>query len=167
MNVSDIKSSDWALSLAEISEAVEGVDDINQCIGIILSTVKGSDPFRPTFGSDVWDFIDRPLPIAIANMKRAIREAIDLWEPRVIVTNVEHTYQNEAGTTDGVLAGMKFNISWKLKESFTTGTVEVNFGLYDKLIKSTQTEVPATPNANLTTEDGDPLLTEGGDNITI
>ncbi|MGI9158240.1 MAG: GPW/gp25 family protein, partial [Saprospiraceae bacterium] len=90
MNVNDIKSADWALATSGISQVVEGVDDINQCLAIITATKKGSDPFRPTFGSDIWDWIDRPLALALPNMKRAITEAVGTWEPRVVVTTIEH-----------------------------------------------------------------------------
>lgn len=167
MNLNDIKSADWSLAVGAIGNVVEGIDDINQCIVTILSTKKGSDPFRPDFGSDVWEWIDRPLPVAVPNMKRAIFEAVGLWEPRVIVTSVEHAYQNEAGRQEPVQAGMKFNISWKLRQTQTTGSVEVILGLYDQLVKAAQQTPPVLTNQQLTTETSEELQTETSQNIVV
>jgi len=167
MNVSDIKSADRSLATANIGDVVEGIDDINQCIVIILSTKKGSDPFRPDFGSNIWEWIDRPLPLAVPNMKRAIFEAIGLWEQRVIVTKVEHAYQNEAGASAPVHAGIRFNISWKLRKSQTTGAVEVTLGLYDALVKNAQKQTPILTYTNLTTENQETILAETGENIVV
>ncbi len=167
VSIQDIKSADWSLSTKSAGGVSEGIDDINQCIGIILGTQKGSDPFRPTFGSDIWDWIDRPLPIAVPNMKRAIYEAIGLWEPRVIVTSVEHVYQNEAGLQEPVQAGIKMDIAWKLRKTQTTGSVQVTLGLYDKIVKAAQ-QLPVISGAKLlTTEGGDLLTTEAAENIAV
>jgi phage baseplate assembly protein W len=167
VNVSDIKSADWSFSVSSIGEAVEGVADINQCIGVIIGTQKGSDPFRPDFGSDVWDWIDRPLGIAIPNMKRAIIEAVALWEPRVTITGIEYAYQNTAGENAPVYSGARFNIYWKLKQTQTTGTAEVTLGLYDTIQKAEQTQPPVPLFITLLTESGDVVQTEAGENIVI
>lgn len=167
MNVGDIKSADWSLAVGAIGNVVEGIDDINQCIITLLSTQKGSDPFRPDFGSDVWDWIDRPLNIAVPNMKRAIFEAVALWEQRVIVTRVDHVFQNETGRQEPIFSGAKFNIGWKLKRTQTTGSVEVTLGLYDALVKKAQ-QSPSVISVNyLTTELSDPILTETEKNIIV
>ena len=52
----DITSADWSLTLdanspsgssgSGIGNVVQGIADINQCIGIILATPPGSDPLR-------------------------------------------------------------------------------------------------------------------------
>lgn len=161
MNIQDIKSADWALSTSGLGGVVEGIDDINQCIVIILSTLKGSDPLRPLFGCDVWRWVDRPLKASLPFMKRAIREAIELWEPRVIVTSVDYIFQNESGgTTGGVFSGVRFLIGWKLRKKLTTGSVEVNLGLYDAIIKAAQQDEVQTAPSMITTEGGDPITTE-------
>lgn len=167
MNISDIKSADWALATSGIREVVEGIDDINQCIAIVLSTKKGSDPFRPTFGSDIWDWIDRPVNTALPNMKRAIFEAVGLWEPRVTVTSVSHEYQNEAGANAPVQSGIRFRVFWKLKKTQTTGQALVTLGLYDVVTKAAQQVAPVLTDFLITTETGDAITTEAGNNIVI
>ena len=73
-NLNEITYVDWQCKLNGIGDVAEGVEDINQCIAIILSTQKGSDPHRPTFGSDIIKYVDYPINIAKANI---IRETID------------------------------------------------------------------------------------------
>lgn len=49
-------------------------NSINQCIAIILTTRKGSVPLRPTFGSEIYKYVDYPVNEAIPNITR---ETID------------------------------------------------------------------------------------------
>ena len=52
--LADIASVDWSLELGIIGSVVHGIDDIDQCIAIILTTPPGADPLRsltaPTCG---------------------------------------------------------------------------------------------------------------------
>jgi phage baseplate assembly protein W len=107
VTLDDIQSADWSLMLdsslnsfqpsaisgppepgSGIGNVVQGVDDVNQCIGIILGTPKGSDPLRPTFACDLWQWIDAPVNVARPHLVREIVEAITKWEPRVRVLSV-------------------------------------------------------------------------------
>lgn len=47
-NLTEITYVDWQLKFNTIGGVAEGVEDINQCIAIILLTRKGSVPHRPT-----------------------------------------------------------------------------------------------------------------------
>ena len=58
--LNEITYVDWQYKLNSIGSVAEGVEDINQCIAIILLTQKGSDPLRPTFGSGRFDVINLP-----------------------------------------------------------------------------------------------------------
>jgi len=93
--IQDIKATNWQLSNVTIGQVVEGIDDIRQCIGIILTNTKGSDPLRPLFGSDIWRFIDNPVNTAVANISAEIIDCIGKWEQRIIIK--ELTY-NIAGS---------------------------------------------------------------------
>jgi phage baseplate assembly protein W len=101
VTLDDIQSADWSLALdssqpsavsvqpgAGIGNVVQGIDDVNQCIGIILATPKGSDPLRPTFGCDLWRWLDAPVNVARPHLVREIVEALTIWEPRVRVLSV-------------------------------------------------------------------------------
>jgi phage baseplate assembly protein W len=87
----DISSTMWSLSIRDYGLVATDLDDIIECILLILSTDKGSDPFRPSFGFNIAALIDKPVNFVIPNGKLGILEALDEWESRVKVTKIEHT----------------------------------------------------------------------------
>jgi phage baseplate assembly protein W len=86
----DIQASDWQLSTEGVGIVVQGLDDIRQCVNLILLTRKGSDPLRPEFGCDMYLYIDKPINTALPLMKKAMLEAIRQWEPRIDVLGITH-----------------------------------------------------------------------------
>lgn len=86
--LTDIKSRDWQISTAGVGLVAEGLEDIRQCLDICLRTTKGSDPLRPQFGSDIYQYADKPLSVAIPNIVRSIIEAVQIWETRVVINKV-------------------------------------------------------------------------------
>lgn len=120
--LNEITYVDWQLKINEIGSVSEGIEDINQCIAIILSTQKGSVPHRPTFGSDILKYVDYPINSAKANIIRETVDAITLWEIRVNVDSVSV----EIDETQ-----LKIKVQWSLKEdSSVSSATEVN---YDKI----------------------------------
>ena len=115
--LNEIKYVDWQFKLNGIGEVAEGVEDINQCIALILNTPKGSDPHRPTFGSNILKYIDYPVNIAKANIIRETIDAITLWETRVKVNKTEVEI-------DG--SSILIKVEWTLKSGKASGTAEVN-----------------------------------------
>lgn len=66
-----------------------GASDIEQAMRIILSTVPGERPMRPTFGCRAWELVFDPNAAVAQNlMADYVREAIAMWEPRVNVLDV-------------------------------------------------------------------------------
>ncbi|KMK51947.1 phage baseplate protein [[Actinobacillus] muris] len=102
----DIQHTHWQIAPAHL-EAVQGEDDLHQCIATILTTRKGSDVLRPDFGSDHFDYLDQPFDIAVPNMVREIFVAIGKWEKRVIVQNV---------VINGTAPHFHFRIEWVVAE---------------------------------------------------
>jgi len=88
---SDINTTMWSMSTSEYGAVVTDLDDIIQCVLLILSTDRGSDPFRPEFGFNLGRLVDRPVNFVIPNGKLGILDALEQWEPRVTVTKIEHT----------------------------------------------------------------------------
>lgn len=117
--LSKITEKDWGLSIETQGEVVQGISDINQCIYIILMTVKGTDPLRPDFGCDVFRWIDQPINVAIANMVKEAAAAIKKWEPRVVVTNVK-------AVPDG--SAIKMTIEWEGLGRNLTGSLDIKYG---------------------------------------
>lgn len=98
VTLSQITSADWSLMLdssssstspgSGIGSVVQGLDDIDQCIRIICTTIPGEDPFRPTFGVDLLDLIDKPIPVAAPAIVGRLTAAIKKWETRVTVKSI-------------------------------------------------------------------------------
>jgi len=95
--VADIGSASWSLMLdatanrgpgSGIGNIVQALDDVNQCIGIILRTHPGEDPLRPTFGCDLLQYLDAPLPVAKSKVIASVVNVLALWEPRITVQSV-------------------------------------------------------------------------------
>lgn len=129
--LADITSADWSLALdapgmrgSGLGQVVQGAADVDQCIRIILTTPKGSDPLRPMFAADIWQYIDYPVNAAIPAIVREVTQAITLWEPRVTLTGVKAAPITDDSTQSG--AHLEVTISWQLKLS-TTGTAPPPF----------------------------------------
>jgi phage baseplate assembly protein W len=78
----------WQVSLSNPNAIVEGVEDIAQCVYNILATVKGSDPLRADFGSDVYLYIDKPMNEIQPLLAYAVTESLQKWEKRIKVKKV-------------------------------------------------------------------------------
>ena len=64
--------------------------DIEQAIELILATAPGERPMRPEFGCGVHDFVFDSIDAGtVGKMELAIRDALDRWEPRVVVQTIE------------------------------------------------------------------------------
>ncbi len=64
--------------------------DIDQAIELILGTAPGERPMRPEFGCGVHDFVFDTIDAGtVARMETEIRGALDRWEPRVEVSDVQ------------------------------------------------------------------------------
>lgn len=85
--LSNITSVHWQPALNR-DDVVEGIDDIDQSIRIILKTPKGSDPHRPEFGSNLHLYLDMPIQQATPHVVRESVDAIREWEPRCEVVRV-------------------------------------------------------------------------------
>jgi phage baseplate assembly protein W len=109
----DITSADWSLELGSIGGVVQGIRDIDQCLAIILTTPRGSDPLRPTFGADLWRYIDNPISVAIPSIVREVSAAIAMWEPRVAIQSVTVSPASDSGSQSG--AHLNVFVTWQLK----------------------------------------------------
>lgn len=84
MNRNDTRN--WQVSINDPTARVEGAEDMAQCIYTILNTIPGSDPLRPTFGSQVYRYIDAPINRVEPRLVYEAITAIERWEKRVTVT---------------------------------------------------------------------------------
>jgi uncharacterized protein len=64
--------------------------DIEQAIELILGTAPGERPMRPEFGCGVHDYVfDTIDATTVAQMEAEVRDALDHWEPRIEVVDVD------------------------------------------------------------------------------
>ncbi|MFN3437785.1 MAG: GPW/gp25 family protein [Acidovorax sp.] len=113
-----ITASDWQLAIGQPGKALTGLADIAQCFRVILTTPKGSDPLRPDFGSDVWQYVDWPIAQALPHLVRECWDAITLWEPRVTLESIKPRQGDEPHQV--VVA-----IAWRVAGQGATQNAEV------------------------------------------
>jgi phage baseplate assembly protein W len=113
ITLADIKLADWSLAVGAIGAVVQGIADIEQCLGIIVTTPRGSDPLRPTFGADIWRYIDFPISRALPAIVSELTLAITIWEPRVNLVSVTVQPVNDATAQSG--AHLDIILNWQLK----------------------------------------------------
>jgi phage baseplate assembly protein W len=84
--------------------------DVDQAIQLILSTAPGERPMRPEFGCGVHDFVFDTIDAGtVARMETEIRAALDRWEPRIEVSELDFDL-------DGVERGeLLINIAYRLR----------------------------------------------------
>ena len=112
ITLADITSADWSLQLGAIGGVVQGIADVEQCLGIIVTTPRGSDPLRPTFGADIWRYIDFPIDEALPAVVSELTSAITMWEPRVNLISVTAQPVNDGSTQSG--AHLDVTLTWQL-----------------------------------------------------
>ena len=76
-----------------------GETDVEEAIMLILSTSPGERRIRPEFGCDLHAFVFEGLTAAtFGHIDRAIRVALDRWEPRIEVEGIAFTEDPDGGT---------------------------------------------------------------------
>jgi phage baseplate assembly protein W len=111
-------TKNWQVSLTDSTKMVKDLEDIVQCVYTIITTVKGSDPLRPDFGSDLYLYFDRPLNESQPAMIYSIISAVTAWEKRIKITNVrlliaepdKRNIEIEAVLTDSTQLTITLNI---------------------------------------------------------
>lgn len=67
-----------------------GSESIRECIEAVLLTSPGERLGRPELGAGLPKFVHQPNTLLTrTRMVEAVRRSLALWEPRIIVTNVE------------------------------------------------------------------------------
>lgn len=90
--LSDITNTVWDDSLQGFGYIVEGISCKKQQIDIAIRTSKGSDPLRLDFGTTIYLQLDKPMNIAIPNIKNEIATVIKKYVPSVTLKKITYTY---------------------------------------------------------------------------
>lgn len=96
--------SGWAFPVRTSSSGgialVAGGRELTESIRLILATAPGERPMRPEFGCAVHDHVFAPADENTAGLiSYEVRRALDRWEPRIEVTEVDVSFDSrERGT---------------------------------------------------------------------
>jgi len=84
---------------------LKGYDHLRQSIRDILKTPIGSRVMRRDYGSRIWDLVDAPINAeTLAELHIATAEALDKWEPRILIESVAVTFDPlKVRISDGVV----------------------------------------------------------------
>lgn len=86
-----------------------GVSDIDRGIRVVLSTAPGERVMRPAFGCRIWELMFEPINSnTLGLMAEAVREALQRWEPRIDVMNVD--VQPDDDDPGVVRIGIEYNV---------------------------------------------------------
>jgi len=67
-----------------------GDTDVQEAIDVILGTAPGERPMRPEFGCGIHDHVFSNIDAStVATIEVDIREALDRWEPRIEVLDID------------------------------------------------------------------------------
>lgn len=91
MQITQVKSSLFTLSLAGPGQIKQGIDFINQNIEILLLTPKGGDPLRPEFGCDARGKIDQPINKVRGSLINDVKNALNTFIPEIVVVKIVPT----------------------------------------------------------------------------
>lgn len=119
VTVDTITTGNWQLSNAEYGQVAVDADDICMSIQNILFIRRGEVPGNPYAGSNILQWVDKPLSVAIPGIKAEVIDAITQQEPRVIITTVTIAFDGDTGAT-------QFAINMKVVGTANTATYNLN-----------------------------------------
>ena len=90
-------------------------EDVREAISVILGTAPGERPMRPEFGCGIHDYVFESVDAyLVGRLGKEVRRALDRWEPRIDVVNVELSV--EPSRDGGVLNELVvIDITYQLK----------------------------------------------------
>jgi len=106
---------------------VRGERDIEQSIRIILETSPGERVMRPEFGCRIHDLVFASNDASTQGLAiHWVKEALDRWEPRIDVLQVDVSQDTEQ---DGV---MLVNIHYRIKDTHNDRSIVYPFYLTEE-----------------------------------
>ena len=86
-------------------------DSVRQAVWIILGTAKGERVMRPDFGCGLYDLVFEPItPATLGRISRIVRSDLLRFEPRIEVTDVQVTPQNDLAMGQMLLINVDYRV---------------------------------------------------------
>jgi phage baseplate assembly protein W len=117
MQDSQIVGRGWAFPIT-VSQTggiglVSGETELEQAMHLILGTDPGERPMRPEFGCRLNDFIFAPADATTAGLVAyEVRVALERWEPRVTIDDVEVTPDPDEPST------LWIDVTYTIRETY-------------------------------------------------
>lgn len=112
MAIKDWLGQDTTFPINGAFKPQTSIDEVNQCIQLLIATVPGERVQRPEFGcrlyTRIWDNIDEVASQGLTD----IREAIEIYEPRVDLVSVNSRIFRDTGR-------VLFAVEYRIKDSNT------------------------------------------------
>jgi phage baseplate assembly protein W len=88
---------------------VRDEEDVVEAIRLIIGTAKGERPMRPEFGCGIHDYVFEAIDAyTIGRLDYEIRVALDRWEPRIDVLDIE--FDDEGAGAGRLLIDITFQL---------------------------------------------------------
>lgn len=89
-----------------------GEEDIEQAIRLILGTAPGERSMRPGFGCTVHDLVFETIDAAmVGRIDAAVRAALDRWEPRIVVLDIEFDFTSTREGRLDIIVGYRVRLT--------------------------------------------------------
>lgn len=85
----------FSIDIRNRNKYVIGTDDVVQCWNIILATIPGTIPLKPTFGSNLFQYLDQPANKSFSSMANTIIKDLERWEKRATISKVHKITDKE------------------------------------------------------------------------
>jgi phage baseplate assembly protein W len=103
-------------------EMAEGEIDVQQAIAVILGTARGERVMRPDFGCGIHELPFEAISSSlVAEIKRAVREALLQFEARIEVLQVE------VETRDAMNGKLEIDVHYRIRSTNQLGNVVYPF----------------------------------------
>lgn len=116
----DLGTTYFQLTSIGVGAIAVGVEDIRQRIYNVLNTIPGSDPFRPLFGCLAYTWTDKPVTIAVPNIKKEVFDSLRLWMPEIQVKSITHTLNGDSQ--------LVFNITYTIVDDDLLDSITFTIG---------------------------------------
>lgn len=132
--------NDRSINENDYTVHVEGIEDVKQSWRRILRTVPGAVRMNPTFGCDLYKYIDLPVTNSFSKAASDIIAALSKWETRATINKITRTVIESRVYINivGVYVSTGESIITQLDLS-TIFTAQKNKGIGYQIIESTNT----------------------------
>ena len=110
-------TTNWQVYINDTSIIVRDIDDIAQSVYLILSTIQGTDPIRPNFGSLIYTYLDKPMIAVEPMIVWEVFDKVARFENRIRLTKVRvlnWTIDSKLIEINGVMIGSSDEVSFKI-----------------------------------------------------